>query len=78
MKHTINTGDCFEPGQVWMTPRGTLWLVVGYASSAGKRKQAGLRMGSHGSGRKQDRDWDAVEGWVIHSHKDAAPAVGAA
>lgn len=74
MAHTINTGDCFEPGQVWMTSRGTLWAVIGYAARPGKRKQAVLRMGTHGKGRKRERDWDAVDQWVIYTHKDGTPS----
>lgn len=63
-------GDCFEPGQVWMTPRGTLWAVIGYAARPNKPKQAVLRLGLRGTGRKQERDWNAVKGWVIHTHAD--------
>jgi hypothetical protein len=57
-----------------MTPRGTLWSVIGYAAGPGKRKQAVLRMGSNGKGRKQERDWDAVDQWVIYTHKDGTPS----
>ena len=66
-------GECFEPGQIWLSPRGFVWGVVGYASRQGKRKQAVLRQGVNGVngvGRKQERDWDAVQGWVIHQHAD--------
>lgn len=64
----ISVGDCncFEPGQVWESPRGFLYAVISYVEIPGKRKQAVLRLGEKGNGRKQMRDWDAVIGWVIH------------
>ena len=42
-KHSLSlngpvAGECFEPGQIWLSPRGFLWGVVGYASRQGKRK----------------------------------------
>lgn len=63
--HKSNFADCFEPGQVWESPRGFLFAVIGYVETPGKRKQAVLRLGKDGKGRKQLRDWDAVVGWVI-------------
>ena len=67
--HT-ETGEVFEIGQVWMSPRGFLYHVVGI--EPGRHRQAVLRMG--GTGRKVRRDWDAVMGWVIHIHKDGTPS----
>lgn len=64
--HKRNFADCFVPGQVWESPRGSLYTVIGYVEKPGKRKQAVLRLGENGQGRKQLRDWDAVVGWVIH------------
>lgn len=65
--HKTNTCDCFEPGQVWESPRGFLYAVIGYAPEMpGKRKQVVLRLGENGKGRKQLRDWDAVVGWTIY------------
>ena len=74
MARKINTGDCFEPGQVWMTPRGTLWRVMGYEWPPLGRKKAIIRMGTNGKGRKQKRDWDAVIEWVIYAHADGSPS----
>jgi hypothetical protein len=31
-------------------------------------------MGTHGNGRKQKRDWDAVNQWVIYIHADGTPS----
>lgn len=63
----LNAGDCFQPGEVWQTPRGFLYRVMGYEHKEGKvRKQAVLRLGNAGTGRKVLRDWDAVDGWIIH------------
>lgn len=67
--HKMNTGDCFEIGQVWETPRGTLWRVMEYAQvPPGYRRHVVLRLGADGKGRKKLREWDAVVGWVIHQH----------
>ena len=74
MAHKINTGDCFEPGQIWMTPQGTLWRVLGYNWPPAGRKQAVLRLGANGKGRKHKRDWDAVDQWVIYAHVDGTPS----
>lgn len=69
MSTKINVGDCFQPGEVWQTPRGLLYRVMSYEHKDGKvRKQAVLRFGADGGGRKVLRDWDSVEGWVIHQH----------
>lgn len=70
-KTSLNVGDAFQPDEVWQTPRGYLYRVMGYEHKPGKRKQAVLRIGSDGSGRKVLRDWDAVSGWVIHQRADA-------
>jgi hypothetical protein len=69
---TPNTGDVFEIGQIWESPRGFLYHVVEYESAPSKGKRAVLRLG--GTGRKVRRDWDAVIGWVINTHKDGTPA----
>ena len=72
----MSTGERFEVGQVWATPRGTLWRVMQEISGPTKRHtpQVVLREGIDGTGRKALRDWDAVLGWVIHQHKDGTLA----
>lgn len=72
----INTGDCFEVGQVWMSPRGTLYRVMeGPAPMPGHYSpKVVLRQRSNGTGRKVLRDWDAVIGWVIDTHADGRKA----
>lgn len=68
-------GEVFRPGEVWMTGRGFLHRVMGYVTKEGcEKKQAVLRGGSHGQGRKKLRDWDAVNGWTLHAHADAQDA----
>ena len=66
-----NVGDCFEPGQVWESPRGTLYKVIagGYDDITRTTRQAVLRMGLEGTGRKLFRPWDAVINWRIYRHK---------
>lgn len=61
-----NRLDSFHAGQVWKSPRGFLWRVIGV-----KRGWiAVLRKGEDGKGRKLIKDWDAVVGWTIHSDID--------
>ena len=67
--HT-ETGEVFEIGQIWMSPRGSLYHVVGI--EPGRPRQAVLRMG--GIGRKVRRPWDHVAGWVIDTHADGTKA----
>lgn len=52
--------DSFRPGEVWETPRGTLYRV----EECRRGGKAVLRVGKSGGGRKVVRDWDAVIGWV--------------
>ncbi|EME1466181.1 hypothetical protein LL394_005265 [Serratia marcescens] len=65
-KHEIAKGDIFRAGEVWESPKGTLYKVMSV-----ELRQATLRMGSDGSGRIVRRPWDAVIGWSIskeHNH----------
>jgi hypothetical protein len=62
---TLSKGDAFQPDEVWQTPRGALYRVMGYEHKVGKPKQAVLRLGADGSGRKVLRDWDGVIGWTM-------------
>jgi hypothetical protein len=65
MATILNKGDAFQIGEVWKTPKGGLYRVMGYEHKAGKPKQAVLRVGADGAGRKVLRDWDAVIDWVM-------------
>lgn len=66
MAITLNKGDAFQPGEVWKTPKGGLYRVMGYEQKPGKQKQqAVLRVGVDGAGRKILRDWDDVINWVL-------------
>jgi hypothetical protein len=58
-------GEAFQPGEVWRTRVGGFYLVMAHEDKPGKRKQAVLRAGADGNGRKVMRDWDAVSGWSI-------------
>lgn len=65
-KHEIAKGDIFRAGEVWESPKGTLYKVMSV-----ELRQATLRMGSDGSVRIVRRPWDAVIGWSIskeHNH----------
>lgn len=62
----VNKGEVFQPGEVWKSPKGFFYLVMSYEDKPGKTKQAVLRLGITGYGRKKLRDWDAVSGWTIH------------
>lgn len=64
----VNKGEVFQAGEVWMSPKGFFHLVIGYEEKPGKKKQAVLKLGITGFGRKKLRDWDAVNGWTIHQH----------
>jgi len=57
-------GECFKPGEIWLSPRGTFYTVED-VEVGGKAK---LRIGNEfGKGRIVRRDWDAADdGWVIH------------
>ncbi|MBH2967511.1 hypothetical protein JZM41_00380 [Serratia marcescens] len=65
-KNEIAKGDIFRSGEVWESPKGTLYKVMSL-----ELRQATLRMGSDGSGRIVRRPWDAVIGWSMskeHNH----------
>ncbi|UVW29195.1 hypothetical protein [Massilia sp. H6] len=46
MTTTLNKGDAFQPGEVWKTPKGGLYRVMGYEHKPGKPKQAVLNVSS--------------------------------
>lgn len=62
MSNEIKKGERFQVGEVWISPKGALYLVkeaVGY--------QAVLRLGIHGMGqRKVYRNVDATDGWSLY------------
>ena len=58
-------GESFRIGETWLSPKGYFWLVTGYDHKPGTGKQAVLRLGKEGAGRKALRKWDAVDGWTI-------------
>jgi hypothetical protein len=71
MACTPNIGDCFEIGQVWESPRGTLYKIVagGYNHETRTQNSAVLRKGADGKGCTVVRAWDAVANWSIYRHK---------
>lgn len=75
MTQKLNVGDAFRSGEVWRTSRGGLYRVMGFETKPGKRRQAVLRVGSDGAGRKVLRDWDGVVGWTLFK---AAPMLSIA
>jgi hypothetical protein len=65
--------ESFHAGQVWQSPRGTLYRVV----AVERGRHAVLRAGLDGKGRQMVRGWSAVlGGWVLHSDP-MFPAAGA-
>lgn len=64
-------GEVFEPGQVWISPKGVLWSVIEYGPRKGNAfMMAVLRLGSSPTGRKVRRPWDATSNWVLFRRKD--------
>lgn len=65
-KRQIAKGDIFRAGEVWESPKGTLYKVMSV-----ELRLATLRMGLDGSGRIIRRPWDSVIGWAMskdHNH----------
>lgn len=57
-----NRVDNFHEGQVWESPRGTLYKV----ESVARGGKASLILGFKGEGKRRvRRDWDAVAGWFL-------------
>ncbi len=62
MSNEIKKGERFQIGEVWISPKGTLYLVKEVVGS-----QAVLRLGIHGMGqRKVYRNVDAIDGWSLY------------
>ena len=62
-------GEQFQEGELWRSPRGTLYRVITLMPEPStlrrtRRRLAVLRQGPDGAGRKIIRAWDAVEGWA--------------
>ncbi|GEM_PF-1408940 len=60
--HGLPKREFLQPGDVWQSPRGSLYRVVG---PHGGTDQVVLRKGPDGSGRKQFRSRDNVLGWTL-------------
>lgn len=58
----FDSTDCFHPGQVWESPRGTLYKVIENRVGG----QATLRLGADGKGRIHRRGWSDVINWTLH------------
>lgn len=61
MAEKIIKGERFQSGEIWQSPRGFLYKVVAIAG-----REAILRMGTHGLGRKRKRQVDAISGWSLY------------
>lgn len=63
-------GECFQVGEVWQSPRGTLYKVMEMQLSEfkrGARPTAILRLGQDGKGKMIRREWDAINNWTIYA-----------
>lgn len=70
--NALKKGEFFQPGEVWMSPKGILHRAMACAGNNGGPRKAVLRIGTDGSGRKVMRDWDAVDNWTLLSAEQAA------
>lgn len=68
---STNEIERFNVGEVWRSPQGTIYVVenIGPERSKrellyGKKRQATLRKGLDGKGRRINRDYDAILGWA--------------
>ncbi|HAI51369.1 hypothetical protein [Atlantibacter hermannii] len=61
MAEKIIKGERFQSGEIWQSPRGFLYKVVAISG-----REAILRMGTHGRGRKTKRQVDAISGWSLY------------
>ena len=65
MSVDVKTGERFQVGEVWQSPRGFIYKVVEVTGN-----QATLRMGIQGNMRKQRRYVDAINGWSIYKQEE--------
>ncbi|HFY0440651.1 hypothetical protein [Escherichia coli] len=65
MGKEIKDGERFQVGEVWISPRGYLYLVKDIMGA-----QAILRMGASGGGRKVRRHVDAINGWTLYKPEE--------
>ena len=56
----LAAGEAFQVGEVWQSPRGTLYRVQNR-----EWNNVVLRLGTHGNGRMVRRRWDDVLGWTL-------------
>lgn len=68
MKRITEYADCevFKPGELWRSPRGTLFHV----ESSAPNRAALLRPFPRSSGRRRYVPWDGVEGWTREAARD--------
>lgn len=60
---SLHPGEAFRVGEVWVSPKGSLYKVVGTTTPT----QVVLRKGADGTGRKSFRRWDCVDGWTLYT-----------
>lgn len=65
MPGKVIKGERFHIGEVWQSPRGFLYKVVDVVG-----KEAELRMGTHGLGRKRKRWVGDISGWSLHEDEE--------
>lgn len=70
--NTLIKGEVFQPGEIWMSPKGVLHRVMAYEVNDGMTKKVVLRISVDGSGRKVIRDWDAISSWTLLSNEQVA------
>lgn len=61
--HTPTDAMEFAPGEIWMSPQGLTYKVIGRAASG----RTTLRQGTDGRGRLVLRNKSATQGWVRQS-----------
>lgn len=62
MSTEIKKGERFQVGEVWISPKGTLYLVKEVVGN-----KAVLRLGLHGMGKRDNyRNVDAIDGWSLY------------
>lgn len=68
----ISKGEAFRGGEVWMTPKGALYRVMGFETIEGQPSKVELRGGAYGTGRKVLRDWNGMSDWKLQTPEQVA------